>query len=201
MNPLKQINIFIDSVFETIIDFDNSLILDIINNIDVNESRVISNRGGWQSLSHTLGKYLIIDELFKFKIYPYVEAVLDKYKINIDHKKLTFNYWININRKYNYNRLHDHSNSILSGVYYIKVPQNSGEIIFHKESKCNDLDISEYNIYNSNIYTFPLKENTLILFNSFLKHEVTQNLTEELDDRRISIAFDLVETNISSQAE
>ena len=38
------------------------------------------------------------------------------------------NMWANINPTHSYNKTHTHPNSLWSGVYYIKVPKNSGKI-------------------------------------------------------------------------
>ena len=38
------------------------------------------------------------------------------------------NMWANINPTYSYNKTHMHPNSLWSGVYYIKVPKNSGNL-------------------------------------------------------------------------
>ena len=41
------------------------------------------------------------------------------------------NYWININRYGDYNTVHNHRGTILSGVFYIDVPdENMGNINF-----------------------------------------------------------------------
>ena len=34
----------------------------------------------------------------------------------------SFSYWYNLNPKFTYNREHIHANSLVSGVYYIKMP-------------------------------------------------------------------------------
>ena len=192
MNPLKQINMFIDSIFETEINFNNSLLIDTIDHINANESRVISNEGGWQSYLYDLKTHQAIDDLFNNKIIYYTDTLLDKYKIDVSNKQIKCRYWINVNYKYSYNRLHDHAGSILSGIYYIKVPSNSGKLVFHKDSSNTLIDIAEYNEYNSKIYEYEPKENKLLLFSPYLKHEVLQNKTDDADDKRISIAFNLM---------
>ncbi len=39
-------------------------------------------------------------------------------------------FWVNINPKYAYNALHDHPQSLLSGVYYVQVDDKSGKLRF-----------------------------------------------------------------------
>lgn len=70
--------------------------------------------------------------------------------------------------------LHDHkSGAFLSGVYYIKVPENSGNIVFQVDSESKEI-ISE--------------EGKMILFPPSLKHQVHENQSNE---DRISLAFNL----------
>ena len=46
-------------------------------------------------------------------------------------KKLTlYNLWYNVNGLSSFNKPHTHPGSIVSGVYYISIPQNSGNIVF-----------------------------------------------------------------------
>ena len=63
----------------------------------------------------------LIDELFKMA-----------YECNKDYgiigKLGLGNMWANINPTYSYNKTHTHPNSMWSGVYYIKVPKNSGKL-------------------------------------------------------------------------
>lgn len=191
MNYLNQINIFIDSIFEANIKFNNSLLIDTINSIDKTTTKQVSNVGGWQSSLYTLGQYSHIDNLFNNEISKYVSSVIDKCKFDVINKEIKFNYWININGKYSYNKLHDHAVSLLSGIYYIKVPSNSGDIVFHKDSLDRLTPKTEYNVYNRGSFSYTPKENKLLLFSPYLKHEVTQNLTEDADDKRISLAFNL----------
>ena len=63
----------------------------------------------------------LIDELFKMA-----------YECNRDYgisgELGLGNMWANINPSYSYNKTHTHPNSMWSGVYYIKVPKNSGKL-------------------------------------------------------------------------
>jgi uncharacterized protein (TIGR02466 family) len=92
--------------------------------------------------------------------------------------------WFNINKKNDSNSSHFHPFSVYSGVYYLKAPENCGNIIF----EAPNLDLLHY--YNSGeggIYSLPPVENTLYIFPGWLKHFVQPNQNEEED--RISISF------------
>ena len=103
--------------------------------------------------------------------------------------------WANVNSKYSYHEQHIHPNSFLSGVYYVKVPKNSGQINFIDPK--NSMRSLELEPDRTKQLTDPLRrqidvtpeDGLLLLFPSWLSHEVQQNTT---DDERISIAFNLI---------
>jgi|TARA_R100001530_G_scaffold127717_2_gene97028 uncharacterized protein (TIGR02466 family) len=96
--------------------------------------------------------------------------------------------WLNINRKGNSNTVHDHPESVLSGVFYIKVPKDSGDLVFTNDALLRffPLRVNNYNSNNSQVWKFIPQEGMLYLFPSWLKHEVTPNNSNK---ERISIAF------------
>jgi uncharacterized protein (TIGR02466 family) len=100
------------------------------------------------------------------------------------------NFWFNINRHKDFNLEHDHPNSVLSGVYYVKIPKNSGDLIFknnnNKHLYLPDDCLIEYNTLNSSSYFLPPQENCLHIFPSWLIHYVEPNLSNE---ERISFSF------------
>ena len=102
--------------------------------------------------------------------------------------------WINISLYKDTNKSHNHPGADISGVYYVKTPDDCGDIVFEHPS----LDVLCYygsvddesvklNNYNSREWVFTPTENTLYLFPGWLKHRVEPNgnKTEE----RISISF------------
>jgi hypothetical protein len=84
--------------------------------------------------------------------------------------------WGNISSFTNSNKIHTHSEepNHLSGILYLKVPPQSGDLVFY-----NPLDIN-------NFYTYTPQEKDLIIFPSITPHSVEPNLSQE---DRISIAF------------
>ena len=104
------------------------------------------------------------------------------------------NYWININKYKDSNLPHTHTKSVLSGVYYIKVPKNSGRIVF--QSAYNhiisnywlDQYIDKYTSTNGSKWFMEVKEEMLLIFPSWLMHYVEPNLSK---DKRISLSFNL----------
>lgn len=89
--------------------------------------------------------------------------------------------------------LHMHTNSLYSGIFYIKSESNSGSIIF--EAPQSQLTYSnpaikpnviDYNIYNSLSWSIQPKTNDLLIFPSHLHHRVTENISSSC---RCAIAF------------
>jgi predicted 2-oxoglutarate/Fe(II)-dependent dioxygenase YbiX len=96
-------------------------------------------------------------------------------------------YWININGKGSYNEKHHHmgntpnskKQSILSGVFYLSVPEgDSGNIIFTNK------DGSDNSIHPVN--------GDLLLFSPSMVHRVETNNTNE---ERISLAFNYIKSS------
>ena len=90
--------------------------------------------------------------------------------------------------------------SYISGVYYIKVPSNSGNIVFSRaESETERMYFQTKEIMDKSLsvndprvnteHWFTPKEGMLLLFPGHLKHTVEQNLSEEIDSTRISMSF------------
>lgn len=166
-----------------------SLVEWIYNYQKTTDGVVISNRGGWQSPSD-----FYLDESFdKFADYILKNALMSLKHYNLDFK--LGNMWININKKGNYNVLHHHPNSTISGVFWVRTPENCGSLVFHSPHSFTqslllesiDSEVAtKQNYYDC--FNFNAKEGTMILFPSDLMHGVEPNESEE---DRISIAFNL----------
>lgn len=97
--------------------------------------------------------------------------------------------WVNINTKGSWMESHNHGNNFLTGVYYVKVPANSGDICFHKSGDKYSKDyIGELTEFTRETIKVSPKEGQLILFPPWLMHSVEKS---ESNDTRISIAFNL----------
>jgi uncharacterized protein (TIGR02466 family) len=160
------------------------------------EGRVLSNKGGWQSRGYLYKesknyKILKLGSIIQCKM----EILRSKFGFvkNTQVKELKIgNFWININKINDSNSPHIHASSIFSCVYYVKVPEKSGNITFLNSSsnfleKCfNHKQVIKYNEFNSSTYTYAPKEGDLLMFPSWLLHQVENS--ESMEDR-ITIAF------------
>ena len=174
---------------------DINLNLNLLTNAIVEWSKkdkglVKTNVKGWHSPTnmHTIPVFKpLVDELYKMQSEIYKEEFLER-------KPILGNMWANINYKGALNRPHVHANSLFSGAYYIKVPNNSGFL------KINDPRQGTHFIKPARkdgipIYLAPEvhiepKENRIIMFPSWLEHCVEMN---ESDDIRISVSFNFIQ--------
>ena len=147
----------------------------------------ISNRGGFHS--ENLDKSNAeLKELMK-----HITAYGNFYSKQIGYGEVElYNIWCNINSYKDYNQLHCHPNAKVSGVYYVKTPENCGEIEFHNPAY-QILQQSELsrpnNHYTSLFWWMPAVEGIQYLFPSWLMHSVRPNMNK--DEERISFSFNL----------
>ena len=103
-----------------------------------------------------------------------------------DSKSVITQSWLNLTRCGESHHRHSHSNSIISGVLYLKSNKNLDKIIFHK-SAYEQISIEPTHItaHNCKEVGFSVGTGDLVLFPSSLVHSVLP--TES--DFRISLAF------------
>ncbi len=108
--------------------------------------------------------------------------------IKTDCELYITNSWKNENHKGEPHSLHNHTNSIISGCYYIDVEQSENTISFNRMSLPFSLNFKSkaYTEFNSLEWTIPIENNMLVLFPSALYHQVQVNQTNNI---RRSIAF------------
>ena len=151
-----------------------------------------TNMIGWHSTTemHQIPVFKpLVDELFKMQMEIYREELLTR-------EPIIGNMWANINPPGGYNRPHIHPNSHFSGVYYIKAPQNSGEIVFNDPRSAAHMvmpervkDIKPPSHLWREVRVNPL-EGRMLMFPSWLWHCVEPN---ESNDIRISVSFNFIQ--------
>jgi uncharacterized protein (TIGR02466 family) len=145
-----------------------------------------------QSQGRQTENFDILEQKKLFPLFQNVDPLIDliSNKWGIQKKLRLINFWVNIDKKHDYSISHYHIEGIISGIFYVKIPNNTSRVIFERpdlqEHYFEGDTVNEYNYKN---YSYTAEENRLILFPSYLKHRVEQNLTEDIDDRRISISF------------
>jgi len=97
--------------------------------------------------------------------------------------------WLNYTEKNQYHHKHAHSNSLVSGVFYINCHKEHDKIKFFNDTyKTIKLEVKDWNLWNSESWWFPVKTGDVILFPSSLTHMVE---TKQGDNTRISLAFNV----------
>jgi len=98
--------------------------------------------------------------------------------------------WLNVNRPGEVHYEHCHSNSIISGVFYISTEEDDNITFVDPNYHVKDgikFETTVSNIWNSEQWAFQSNSNELILFPSWLNHMVNSNPRATKD--RLSISF------------
>ena len=143
------------------------------------------NEGNTTSVNDNLLKSKTLEKLNKFIMdcfNTYAENVLRiKENVSLDVTQS----WANFTQKGQYHHKHNHSNSVLSGVFYVKADETMDKIMFFKEGYDQiKLEPQDFNIHNSDSWFFNVKSNQFAVFPSSLTHMVPATETEE----RVSIS-------------
>ena len=102
--------------------------------------------------------------------------------------------WISINRQDGFHGAHSHMPCLWSGVYYVQALKDDAPITFIDANKKNNWP-SAYGMFTGNQYSSPTfslepESGNLLLFPSWLEHQVEQQMVP--DRERITISFNLV---------
>ena len=169
---------------ETRVTFNEDMIGSIQGMIDKDKGVRKSNRGGWQSeLLPPTGEL----EPLSIEIEEFCKS------INLGINEIVIpQMWINVNKKNDWNAIHSHGQYNLSGTYYVKVPKDSGNIVFKDPRPAAMTNNFMVNTFDKGEFrkVKPI-EGLLILFPSYLEHFVEPS---NADEDRISISFDVVVT-------
>jgi len=198
MDPVEVFKLFPVPIFSIKLNNYNEINAKLKNYIEElrnnNPSGVkLSNIGGWHSPNFDIKKNFVIKSFV-----ANVKVVLN----GIFHNQMGWdfqdeqidisNMWSVINKKNSLNVRHNHPNSHFSAAYYVKIPENSGQIKFFDPKEVNAMYYPKkrvYNEFNSAIAKIRPEEGKLLLFPSYLHHGVDENLSEE---ERIVISFNVI---------
>ena len=127
-----------------------------------------------------------------------VESGIKEYMdhLGVDQAKISMNIttsWVNRYSKGDLTHQHHHSNSIISGVYYLEDCDHTAPIQFHRAPgyvnlwpNTINLPIKTHNALNIDVVTVIPKAGELIMWPSHLAHSVPPNQSDQL---RHTIAF------------
>lgn len=187
MEIVEHVMFFNSSFLGSLPEIDNGALKKEIYEVKEkdSESAKKSNFGGWQSkdiLIDTCGKEInkVVNIL--------TSAANDTSKLySVDWDMRLVNFWANINKYKDSNLPHNHPSSIMSGCYYVECNQDSGKIVFERPDMQEDyMGSSTKSNYTFGTYSFQPKPGDFVIFPSYLRHYVEQNISNE---ERISLAF------------
>jgi uncharacterized protein (TIGR02466 family) len=123
------------------------------------------------------------------KIIEMSKQVFKEQDIQYERFEIT-SMWANIlTTKENFHA-HTHANNYLSGVYYVQTKNTQIHFIDPRvQAAVIRPAVNNYNKFNSSSWWLPSIENSLILFPSWLQHNVVSNQEKE---PRISISFNIM---------
>ena len=151
-----------------------------------------SNKGGWHSPNFDLvNEGPPINFINKFKDFL-KNIIINEFGWEyLPNKQRIVAMWAIINKKNSFNIMHNHQNCYLSGSYYVKKPEKSGDISFFDpvEPKTYRYPEKEKGTFHSNqVVTLKPEEGDLLVFPSYLYHSVQPNLS---DEDRVVISFNI----------
>ena len=143
---------------------------------------------------------LISENLYIFEepemagIKAVIQEALDIYSsqvMGVEHKLYVTQSWALSNPPGIGMHSHSHSNSLISGsFYYDELPQPLSRVIFDKHTSYQQLEINplreRQNLFNTPVNVLTPESNDLILFPSYLNHQIEANMAQT---ERRAIAF------------
>jgi uncharacterized protein (TIGR02466 family) len=149
-----------------------------------------SNVGGWHSHDE-----LYKDEEFKSTVADILLKANECFRhldVREDYVPEMSGLWGMINPPGSRNNVHTHPYNYLSGVYYLKVPSKSGNLVFlEPKSQAEVLSPplkKDASVHLAHSVDYEPKENALIFFPSWLQHEVKINNS---DKDRVVLSFNI----------
>jgi uncharacterized protein (TIGR02466 family) len=174
--------VFPTPIFQTYIQEDFSDLADYwITQSKSEKGEEKSNYGGWQSpdvLNHPEMKNLLAEinisceGLFKSFLKDMTLSIADL--------------WVNVNKSGDYNKRHVHPYSVLSGVLFLKTPEDCSDLLFERDDSSIHYMAERTCNFMWGYVRVKAEKNKILLFPSWMPHEVEAS---KFDGERISIAF------------
>jgi uncharacterized protein (TIGR02466 family) len=102
--------------------------------------------------------------------------------------------WVTRHRKGEKNPPHTHTTSLFVGCVYLQVNENSGKLVFKKDTNylnlfptVADVDFRISNLINTKSYSIQPRQNSIVFFPSHLEHYTSPNNS---DDERYALNVD-----------
>lgn len=125
------------------------------------------------------------------KLQPHASAFIEKLQMDLRGKKLVLdNIWVNVLVPGGSHSGHIHPHCVLSGTYYVRVPEGASAIRFEDPRltmmMAAPLPSPEADLEHRRFVSIAPEPGEVLLWESWLRHEVPPNGAE---DERISVSF------------
>ena len=159
-----------------------------------------------QSTRHCTQTYDNLDEIAEFK--PLCDTISDEMGLvlNTLEYQRSGHYingmWGNVAKNDHVHLTHPHPNNMFSGILYLRVPEGSGDTVFvdpRPGSMVLKPDAAVHKLTTDQIRV-TADVGKVVIFPSWLHHGVLESNFKNVDDRRITLAFNIMfEGKISGQ--
>jgi uncharacterized protein (TIGR02466 family) len=121
------------------------------------------------------------------RIRPHVNSYIRELGYDLrGHELWMTDCWLNMMPAQVAHGLHLHPNSFISGTYYVSTPKDSAGIKFEDPRLPSFMNCPPRKDPTSTFVTFPAKAGKVVLFESWLRHEVPASANTE---ERVSVSF------------
>ena len=164
------------------------------NNTDLTKFTYEQFKGSTKLRTEKFKNILLDPSLKDLKTWIEIQAkdYLDN-ELGIDYEEFFFSEsWININGKGGDQKVHNHSNAIISGTYYLKSLDGHPPLDFHKVKSENEpfISLTEHyaqgNPNTTSKVSFPSTQDSMLVFQSQLYHG---HMASELEENRIGLSW------------
>jgi uncharacterized protein (TIGR02466 family) len=156
--------------------------------VQEHKSRTYTNAGNTTSLNSYIleSEFPDVKEYILEAIKHYGDTVLS---IPDNNELYITQSWLNFTEPGQFHHSHNHTNSLVSGVFYFNADPEVDRILFFKTGHIMIVpEVKELNPYNSTSWWFPVGTGGLIMFPSQVQHSVEHTQSR---DTRISLAFNV----------
>ena len=164
------------------------------DNVDLTKFTYEQFKGSTKLRTEKFKNILLDPSLKDLKTWIEIQAkdYLDN-ELGIDYEEFFFSEsWININGKGGDQKVHNHSNAIISGTYYLKSLDGHPPLDFHKVKSENEpfISLTEHyaqgNPNTTSKVSFPSTQDSMLVFQSQLYHG---HMASELEENRIGLSW------------
>lgn len=186
--------ISIKSLFPTLIgSFNDPHIVSKISPIAENALKTNSKKWGYKNTFNDISAHKLIDSHPFIK--KYILEIGNQYLNSIGYKPpypLDSKIFFSEMEKGSHHMPHIHDNSLLSGVIYLEVPKDSSPIIFYDPRTVkyfnNLIEVPNNPLNQTKMYFIP-KTNDILIWESWIRHEVPPNNSEGRKTLVFNIGF------------